>query len=57
MNIDTIIELISSAFCETFDAVESNAKEIVLQPPASNSQVMLVTDYEGNTYRIEVSKV
>lgn len=57
MNLDTVIELISLAFSEKFDGVEYNAKQMVLQPPTDHSQTMIVTDHEGKSYRIEVSKV
>jgi len=53
MKLDTVIELISIMFFQTFDGAE----KIVCRPPTENSQVILVTDHENNTYRIEVSKV
>ena len=57
MKLDAVIEIISVAFSETFDLITNNAKEITLQPPSNNSQTMFITDYDGNKYRIEVSKV
>ena len=57
MKLDEVIELISLTFSQTFTGQTYNTKEMTTCPPASNSQTMFVTDYDGNKYRIEISKV
>jgi hypothetical protein len=57
MKLDSVIEIICQAFSEKFDGIEYNAKSMTIEPPTNHSQAMTVIDFNGNTYRIEVSKV
>ncbi len=57
MKLDDIIEVICWAFSERFDGLKIDAYTLTIAPPANDTQVITTTDHEGNTYRIEVSKI
>lgn len=56
MNLDSIVELIGWAFDKNFDGKEESLYTLTTQAPANGSQVIIITDYEGNNFRIEVSR-